>query len=162
MFAVRLDESLDNSLRRACSLSDLTVQPRSPQVNNNNNNIQQGKFHYFGRCKKFGARSSCVCQNRKSFWAFNEIASFCQNFTAKLKSSQAPVLRQANARKSLATNIMRSGSIGVLNQTDSETEIGDRKFKRLLKPTISSQNKITSNTNKNTNIRKRYSQSACE
>lgn len=56
---------------------------------------------------------------------------------------------------------MRSRSTGVLNQTDSETEVNDRKLQnRLMQPTISSQNKIRNNANKSLTLRKRFTHSA--
>lgn len=54
--------------------------------------------------------------------------------------------------------ITRSSSTGVLNQSDSENETEKKRQSRLMRPTISSQNKITNN-NKSMLNRKRQSHS---
>ncbi|KAK4878078.1 hypothetical protein RN001_010584 [Aquatica leii] len=102
-------ESPDNSLRRACSLSDLSMQ--GPIV------------------KK-----------------------------VSVKPVKATATGRSNLRYNKSTSITRSSSTGVLNQSDSDNESLDKKPQsRLMRPTISSQNKIASN--KNVAMRKRQSYS---
>lgn len=63
---------------------------------------------------------------------------------------------RANSR--YAKSITRSSSTGVLNQSDSDNETIEKKAQsRLMRPTISSLNKLANI--KNTNIRKRHSHS---
>ncbi|XP_031332032.1 mitogen-activated protein kinase-binding protein 1 isoform X3 [Photinus pyralis] len=104
-------ESHDNSLRRACSLSDLSM--HGPVTHKNK--IEQVK-------------------------------------------AAKPVPGRSNSRYAKNTQIIRSSSTGVLNQSDSDNENSDKKPQsRLMRPTISSQNKVTSS--KNLAIRKRQAYS---
>ncbi|XP_031332031.1 uncharacterized protein LOC116162536 isoform X2 [Photinus pyralis] len=69
-----------------------------------------------------------------------------------------PVPGRSNSRYAKNTQIIRSSSTGVLNQSDSDNENSDKKPQsRLMRPTISSQNKVTSS--KNLAIRKRQAYS---
>lgn len=109
---VYLDESSpDSSLRRSCSLSDLSMQiPVVPK-----RKIDQ----------VLGKRNTSTVSRNNSRYAKN------------------------NA-------ITRSRSSGVLNQSDSDPETQDKKVSRLMRPTISSHNKIN---NKSLQNRKKHSYS---
>lgn len=72
------------------------------------------------------------------------------------KKTQMPVSRN-NSRYTKNTTITRSRSSGVLNQSDSDPETQDKKVSRLMRPTISSHNKISNKTLQN---RKKHSYSA--
>lgn len=75
---------------------------------------------------------------------------------------------QQTLRQSKGTNMTRSSSVGILNQSESETEMHSMHAgmqppkamprSNLMRPTISSQNKVA-NTNK-TNLRRRALQSS--
>ncbi|CAH1118398.1 unnamed protein product [Phaedon cochleariae] len=109
---VYLDESSpDSSLRRSCSLSDLSVQMP-------------------------------VVPKRK----IDQVSG---------KKNTGPVARNAS-RYTKNNSITRSRSSGVLNQSDSDQETQDKKVSRLMRPTISSHNKIN---NKSLQNRKKHSYS---
>ncbi|KAJ8981871.1 hypothetical protein NQ317_008218 [Molorchus minor] len=106
---VYLDESSpDSSLRRSCSLSDLSMQ--LPAVSKRK--IDQGK------------KPTNTIRN--------------------------------NSRYIKNNSITRSRSSGVLNQSDSDPETQEKKVSRLMRPTISSHNKIN---NKSLQNRKKHSYS---
>lgn len=71
------------------------------------------------------------------------------------KKNQMPVSRN-NSRYTKNTSITRSRSSGVLNQSDSDPETQEKKVSRLMRPTISSHNKISNKTLQN---RKKHSYS---
>ncbi|KAJ8956105.1 hypothetical protein NQ318_016559 [Aromia moschata] len=106
---VYLDESSpDSSLRRSCSLSDLSMQmPVVPK-----RKIDQGK--------------------------------------------KATNTSRNNSRYIKNASITRSRSSGVLNQSDSDPDTQEKKVSRLMRPTISSHNKIN---NKSLQSRKKHSYS---
>ncbi|KAI4454792.1 wd repeat domain 62 isoform g [Holotrichia oblita] len=113
---VHLDsDNPDTSLRRSCSLSDLSM-------------------------------PNAVVQPKRKI----------DQVSGKLAKSTSTT--RANSRYSKSLSITRSSSTGVLNQSDSENETVEKKAQsRLMRPTISSLNKLANV--KSTNIRKRHSHS---
>ncbi|KAK9754179.1 hypothetical protein QE152_g1546 [Popillia japonica] len=113
---VHLDsDSPDTSLRRSCSLSDLSM-------------------------------PNAVVQPKRKI----------EQVSGKLTKTTSTT--RANSRYSKSLSITRSSSTGVLNQSDSENETVEKKAQsRLMRPTISSLNKLANV--KSTNIRKRHSHS---
>ncbi|XP_044261628.1 mitogen-activated protein kinase-binding protein 1 isoform X1 [Tribolium madens] len=95
------ESSPDSSLRRSCSLSDLSMQ--KPVVNKN-------KIEVSGK-----------------------------------KATAPPSRSNSRYMKNNTPPMTRSRSSGVLNQSDSENE-GEKKISRLMRPTISSHNKINNKT----------------
>ncbi|XP_025834885.1 WD repeat-containing protein 62 isoform X3 [Agrilus planipennis] len=112
------EDSPDNSLRRSCSLSDLSLQaPLTPKPK-------------------------------------------VERVSGKLTKNQNTTTRSSSSSRYTKSNasMMRSSSTGVLNQSDSETESNFSKVSnRLMRPTISSQNKVSKV--KNSSMRKRQSYS---
>lgn len=84
-------------------------------------------------------------------------AKFCYTKSVSVsgKKNQAPVSR-SNSRYMKNASITRSRSSGVLNQSDSDPETQEKKVSRLMRPTISSHNKIS---NKMLQNRKKHSYS---
>ncbi|CAH1107788.1 unnamed protein product, partial [Psylliodes chrysocephalus] len=112
---VYLDESSpDSSLRRSCSLSDLSMQTSS---------VPKRKI---------------------------------EQVSGK-KSTTSNGVSRNNSRYVKNNSITRSRSTTVLNQSDSDPETQEKKVSRLMRPTISSHNKIN---NKSLQIRKKHSYSA--
>lgn len=149
VFTVYLDESSpDSSLRRSCSLSDLSMQ--MPVVSKRK--VEQGK------------RSALACM-RNGALLFNfhskyiQFMDFWRWFLTKFQTvsgKKSQIVTRNQSRYAKNNSMMtRSRSSGVLNQSDSETESTDKKMSRLMRPTISSHNKI----NKTLQSRKKQSYS---
>lgn len=76
-----------------------------------------------------------------------------------MKNSQSGI-RPPN-RYGKTSPMIRSSSTGVLNHSDSDGESDKKAQNRLMRPTISSQNKVANNA-KNSSVRKRHSHSVSE
>ncbi|XP_017782013.1 PREDICTED: WD repeat-containing protein 62 isoform X2 [Nicrophorus vespilloides] len=112
------DDSPENSLRRACSLSDLTVQ--GPIVPKRKVDQVSGK--------------------------------------SLPKNPQVSRINRYSKSSGAGAPMMRSSSLVGLNHSDSDDN-EKKSQSRLMRPTISSQNKIAGNNGKNAAMRKRHSHS---
>lgn len=144
MFAVHNIDSEDpddSSLRRSCSLSDLSCQIPMPIKNK----LQQGK-------SPSPARFQTLCCY---FFVYNNVFL---SLAVSGKITKNPANTRMSSAYTMNGPLTRSSSTGVLNPSDSETENKEKKPQsRLMRPTISSQNKVQ--TNKGTLNRKRQSHS---
>ncbi|XP_025073629.1 WD repeat-containing protein 62 isoform X4 [Pogonomyrmex barbatus] len=121
-------EEEETGMRRACSLSDLSISP--------SNRLLHGPIQATIVSGKLG---------NKNIGAISRLASTYNTSNQSRHSG--------TSGKNHSTHITRSSSVGVLNQSDSESDIGitggnkgwsgqSSRTSGLMRPTISSQNKI--------------------
>lgn len=77
------------------------------------------------------------------------------NVSLVVSGKKTQIVARSNSRYAKNNAMTRSRSSGVLNQSDSENDTTDKKVSRLMRPTISSHNKI----NKTLQSRKKQSYS---
>ncbi|XP_033363511.1 mitogen-activated protein kinase-binding protein 1 isoform X9 [Bombus vosnesenskii] len=132
-------EEEGGGMRRACSLSDLSVSPP--------NRLLHGPIQVSGKVGNKNANASA---------------------RSGLGSANSGNQSRHGSTKNHSSHMTRSSSVGVLNQSDSESDVGagnnrgwnnqtgNNRISGLMRPTISSQNKINhqakSNSSSNSNL----------